>query len=81
MFQVASHFSYPLRVALIFFETRRRMGRAISVTIGKPITADSLRQTEKAKIAPFLRRQTMALAGCALPDPDEVFIWPSHVRW
>jgi putative hemolysin len=81
LFQMASHFSYPMRVALIFFETRRRMGRPLRLTIGKPIAADSLRQMEKAKVTPFLRRQTMELAGSALPDPDEVYIWPSHVRW
>lgn len=81
LFQLASHVSYPMRVALIFFETRRRMGRSVALTIGKPIPADSLRQLERAKIAGYLRRQTMALAGPTLPDPDEVYHWPAHVRW
>jgi putative hemolysin len=81
LFQMASHISYPLRIALIFFETRRRMGRSLAVIVGQPIPADRLRQMDKSTVTSFLRRKTMALAGGTLPDPDEVFIWPSHVRW
>lgn len=81
LFQIASHVSYPLRVALIFFETRRRMGRTLALTVGQPISADSLRQMHKSTVAGFLRRQTMTLAGAALPDPDELYVWPAHVRW
>lgn len=81
LFQAASHFSYPLRIALIFHETRRRMGRPIDLTIGTPITSDVLRSMEKNEIADFLRRRTVALAGPKAVDPDEVFVWPSRVKW
>ena len=36
LFQLASHVSYPLRVALLFRETRGRMGGDIRVTLGAP---------------------------------------------
>ena len=81
LFQAASHFSYPLRVALIFHETRRRMGRPLDLTIGTPIASDALRALDKADIADFLRRRTVALAGPNAVDPGEVFIWPSRVKW
>jgi putative hemolysin len=81
LFQLASHLSYPLRVALIFHETRRRIGRPLSLTLGTPIAADDLRRLDRDAVARSLRRQTMALAAPALPDPDEVFSWPSHIRW
>lgn len=81
LFQAASHFSYPLRVALIFHETRRRMGRPLALTIGAPITAETLRALDKAAIAPYLRRRTMELAGPDQGDPDEVFLWPTRVKW
>jgi putative hemolysin len=85
LFQIASHLSYPLRVALIFHETRRRMGRPLRLTIGGPIVPGDLEGIARADIANHLRRQTMRLAGgradAGDSDPDEVFIWPSHVKW
>jgi putative hemolysin len=79
LFQIASHLSYPLRVALIFHETRRRMGTPLGLTLGAPIQAAELERLDRADIARHLRRQTMALAGTS--GLDEVFIWPSHVKW
>ena len=81
LFQAASHFSYPLRVALIFHETRRRMGRPVDLTIGQRIDAAELQAMDKGAIADFLRRKTLALAGLDGVDPDEVFIWPTRVKW
>lgn len=81
LFQIASHFSYPLRVALIFHETRRRMGREVSVTLGRPISSEDLRAMDRAEVSRHLRRVTMDLAGARLRDPDETFIWPKRVRW
>lgn len=37
LFQIASHFSYALRVALIFHEVRRRMGTPVRGVIGEPL--------------------------------------------
>lgn len=81
LFQAVSHFSYPLRVALIFHETRRRMGRPVDLTIGHPIEAAELQAMDKGAVADFLRRKTMLLAGETAANPDEVFIWPSRVKW
>lgn len=81
LFQIASHTSYPLRVALIFHETRRRMGRAICLSVGAPVSAQELRPLGRADIADNLRRRTVALANPALLHPDEVFHWPGRIRW
>jgi putative hemolysin len=77
LFQMASHLSYPLRIALIFHETRRLMGRPLDMTIGQPITAETLAGIARNDIAAELRRRTMALGG----QGDEVFRWPAHVKW
>jgi putative hemolysin len=77
LFQMASHISYPLRVALIFNETRRLMGRRLAMRIGAPLSADHLQNLPKSDIVPTLRKATMALRGGA----DDVFLWPKHVTW
>ncbi|NJM82174.1 MAG: hypothetical protein HC844_06485 [Tabrizicola sp.] len=81
LFQIASHLSYPLRVALVFHETCRRMARHVDLTIGQPIDAERLRLLDRDAVAIELRRRVMALAAPALEDPDEHYVWPSHVRW
>ncbi len=81
LFQIASHLSYPLRVALIFHETRRRMGRPLNLTVGAPIASADLERMARDKVASHLRRQTMVLAGVPDASLDEVFIWPAHVKW
>jgi putative hemolysin len=81
LFQLASHSSYPLRVALIFHETRRRMGRAVQLRIGAPIQASDLQSCDRDQVAGELRRRCMALASPALEDIDETYVWPSHIKW
>jgi putative hemolysin len=81
LFQVASHLSYPLRVALIFHETRRRMGNPIELAIGSPIAAETLGRLDRETVAAELRHRTMALAPPGKGDPDEHFVWPAHIRW
>lgn len=81
LFQIASHVSYPLRVALIFHETRRRIGRMLDLRLGMPIAASDLRAMDRSRVAAELRRRTMALARPLPGDPDEVFTWPRHIRW
>jgi hypothetical protein len=80
LFQIASHSSYPLRLALIFHETRRRMGKAVHLTVGDPVSSAALRALERGHVAETLRRRCMALAAHGAVDPDEVFIWPPHLR-
>lgn len=81
LFQVASHTSYPLRVALIFHETRRRMGRPVEMRLGPPVSAETLGLLHRDAVAAELRRRCMALAVPALKDPEETYVWPSHIRW
>jgi putative hemolysin len=81
LFQIASHLSYPLRVSLIFHETRRRMGRALPVALGAPITAAELEALPRGEVAGELRRRTMRLTARSAREADEVFRWPSHVKW
>ena len=81
LFQIASHVSYPLRVALIFHETRRRIGRMLDLRLGMPIAASDLRAMDRGRVAAELRRRTMALARPLPGDPDEAFTWPRHIRW
>ena len=77
LFQIASHLSYPLRVAMIFHETRRLMGRRLPAEVGAPVSAEVLRALPKGEVAAALRRDVMRLGG----QSDEVFVWPSHVTW
>lgn len=81
LFQIASHLSYPARVALIFHETRRRMGRPLDVTIGAPIASEDLRRAGRSLAAQHLRALTMRLDPDPPADPDEVFHWPAHIRF
>lgn len=81
LFQVASHLSYPLRVALIFHETRRRMQRPLDLAIGEPIAAEDLRALSRDDVANTLRRKAMQIALTPLSDPDETYVWPAHIRW
>jgi putative hemolysin len=81
LFQLASHLSYPVRVALIFRETCRRMGRSVELCIGTPLRADDLRRLARSEVANALRRKTMELAQPKLADPDETYAWPPHIRW
>jgi putative hemolysin len=81
LFQVASHTSYPLRVALIFHETRRRIGRPVDLRLGAPVAADTLAALDRDQVAADLRRRCMALASPALPDPEETYAWPAHIKW
>jgi putative hemolysin len=81
LFQIASHTSYPLRVALIFHETRRRIGQPVDLRLGAPIAASELAVLDRDQVAVELRRRCMALAVPAPADPDEVYLWPRHIRW
>lgn len=81
LFQIASHTSYPLRVALIFHETRRRIGQPVELRLGTPVMAADLAKLDRDQVAAELRRRCMALASPALKDPEETYVWPSHIKW
>jgi putative hemolysin len=85
LFQIASHVSYPLRVALIFHETRRHMGKSLPMVLGEPIPSAELARLPRGEVAGVLRRRTIGLSAEAGGKPagnlDEVFHWPKHVKW
>ena len=62
-FQVASHFNYTLRTALLFRETQRRMGTVLDVVLGDPLIYEQLEdQLPPVNLAKMLQRHTQALA-------------------
>ncbi|MEL6322978.1 MAG: lysophospholipid acyltransferase family protein [Pseudomonadota bacterium] len=64
LFQLASHVSIELRLALVFREVKRRMGKALPVEIGETISPEDLVAAGKRKdLMDFLRDKTYALAG------------------
>ncbi|MEO0773680.1 MAG: lysophospholipid acyltransferase family protein [Pseudomonadota bacterium] len=77
-FQMASHLSYPLRVALLFRETRRRMGGRLDMTLGATIVAEDLSSLPRQNVADTLRRACLQLGGA---DPDDTFQWPRYINW
>ncbi len=78
LFQIASHYSYPLRVALIFRETLRRSKRPLKLAIGAPVVLDP---GQKSAATGELRRLTYGLAGGKGPRPDVEFTFPARIRW
>jgi putative hemolysin len=79
VFQIASHFSLTLRLALIFHEVRSRMGASLRVAIGDPIGWDALSLIgDRKAVMGELRRRTEALAlelppaACDLERPHVI---------
>lgn len=63
LFQIASHLSLELRLALVFREVRRRMGNTLTVGIGETLTPGMLEAAGKRRdLMAFLRERTYALA-------------------
>ena len=62
IFQIASHISSTLRLALIFKEVHDRIGTSLQVTIGSPLAPDMIaRFTDRGALTEFLRQKTYAL--------------------
>lgn len=78
LFQMVSHWSYPLRVALIFRETTRRMGRAVRLAVGEPM---AMQGEERGGIVARLRAATFALSGGQGPAANDEFVFPKRIRW
>lgn len=81
LFQLASHLHYALRIALIFRETSRLIGRTLRVSIGEPVRAADLPRGDgdRAALVRELRRRTLSLAGPGAPDPALEFRYPAHI--
>ncbi len=81
LFQIVSHASYSLRVALLFRESMRHVGQPLRVTVGKPIASSEIaRIGDRAEAMREVRRRTLALSGDHEPLMPE-FQWPAHIRW
>lgn len=78
LFQWVSHFSYPLRVALIFRETRRVLRRPIRVAIAEPVLVADL---DAADAVLGLRQRTYAMAPCGGPRAEAVFEFPHRISF
>ena len=76
LFQLVSHFSYPLRVALIFRETRRVIRRPIRVAIADPVAVGEL---EAVDLVMSLRERTYAMAPVGGPSADMEFAFPERI--
>lgn len=75
LFQIASHFSYPLRVAMIFRETRALAGRRVRLSVGEPVRVAA---RDRLGAAAALRAACYALGGL---DGAASFVWPRWIRW
>jgi hypothetical protein len=78
LFQVVSHLSYPLRVALIFFETRRRLHKPVTVRVAAPVECASM---GKGDVVAWLRARTFAMAEPGGPKAEEVFAFPERITF
>ena len=66
LFQIASHVSLTLRLSLIFHEVKTRIGTALPVAIGAPISFASLAAIkDRQALADHLRERVYALARLA----------------
>lgn len=88
LFQVASHISYSLRLALLFRESSRRIGSEIEAAIGKPIAFSELSDFgDRNDLVRELRRRTVKMAsdlarkGGAIPDYRREFHFPKHISF
>jgi putative hemolysin len=82
LFQIASHLHYALRVAMLFWESRRRQGTRISVAIGAPLHAEDLAQLgSRAAVIRAMRHRTLSLRAPDCPPPDLEFRWPRHISF
>lgn len=62
LFQWVSKFSQTLRLALILFEVKRRIGDSIAVTVGDPIAYETLESIkDRSALMQHLREVTMSL--------------------
>ncbi len=81
LFQIVSHYSATLRLALIAGEIRRRFGTRLGMRIGDLIAFDDLAPiTDRAALAAELCRRTYALAGIDTTLPGMIVEWPEAIQ-
>lgn len=88
MFQIASHYSATLRLALFFFETARRIGSELEFAVGEPIAPEELASIpDREELMRTLRMRTYNLAS-SLKTPktghprfDREFVFPERMKF
>jgi hypothetical protein len=67
----------PLRVALIFFETKRKMNKPVTVRVAEPVECATM---GKGDVVAWLRARTYAMAEPGGPEADYVFNFPPRIN-
>jgi len=81
LFQMASHISSTLRLALIFKEVRDRMGSILDISIGVPLSPDFIVSfTDRSALTEFLRQRTYALGSATKHGPTPMS-WSNTTSW
>ena len=88
LFQIASHFSATLRLALFFFETARRIGSELEFVVGEPITPQEIASiSDRDELMRTLRMRTYNLATnlktpkTGHPTYDREFQFPDRMKF
>ena len=81
LFQMASHVSSTLRLALIFKEVHDRIGSSLNISIGTPLSPELIaRFTDRGALTEFLRQRTYALGEIGVQGTPSVS-WPHSASW
>ena len=81
LFQIVSHYSVTLRLALIAGEIRRRFGTRLGMTIGDLIPFEDLSEiSDRTALASELCRRTYALGGIDTTVPGTIVPWPEAIQ-
>lgn len=81
LFQIVSHYSVTLRLALIAGEIRRRFGTRLGMTIGELIPFEDLAGiSDRTALARELCRRTYALGGIDTTVPGTIVPWPEAIQ-
>ena len=88
LFQMASHLSSTLRLALFFHETARRIGSELEFVVGEPISPEEISSfRDRKELIKMLRMRTYDLAPQLKkpknghPSFDREFSFPKHVKF
>ncbi|MEO0327169.1 MAG: lysophospholipid acyltransferase family protein [Pseudomonadota bacterium] len=88
LFQMVSHYSSTLRLALFFYETARRIGSEVEFAVGEPITPQEIAGfSDRKELIRTLRMRTFSLAANlnqpknGYPQYDKEFTFPDRVKF
>ena len=88
LFQMASHLSSTLRLALFFYETARRIGSELAFAVGEPISPQEIAGiADRSELIRTLRMRTFNLATRlpytkhGYPGFDREFSFPRHMKF